>query len=185
MIDPETEARLLALLRGKRREREDGLRELFETTRSALYGIALRMTGRPDLADDAVQETCVDVMRGIPSFRGESRLTSWLFRVAVRASVRVGSRARRREEVVSEELVGELAGGEDPSVASAQRDSAARILNAIASLPAPRRAVIALSALEGLPQTEVALVLGIPDGTVYSRLHEARKALKARLDAKG
>ena len=185
MIDPRTEERLLALLRGKRRERDAGLRELFESTRPALYGIALRMTGRPDLADDAVQETCVDVLRGIEGFRGEARLTSWLFRIAVRASLRVASRARRRDDVASDELVGEVAGGEDPSVTSAQRDAAARILNAIASLPGPQRAVIALSALKGLAQTEVAEVLGIPTGTVYSRLHEARKALKARLETKG
>ncbi|QDU65370.1 RNA polymerase sigma factor [Engelhardtia mirabilis] len=178
MIDLVDEARLLTLLRGRGAEREAAVRELFELTRTSLFGLALRMTGRPDLADDAVQETFVDVLRGIAGFRGDARLTTWLFRVAVRASTRVASRARGREEVLPDDLD---AGSRDPSHSATQRDSAARILRAIAALPAPLRAVVALSALEGLAQTEVAQVLGIPSGTVYSRLHEARARLREAL----
>lgn len=183
MIEAHDEARLVASLRGGRRERDAAVRELFELTRTSLYGLALRMTGRPDLADDAVQETFVDVLRGIGGFRGEARLSTWLFRVAVRAATRVAARARRREELLPGELLpGERdAGGESPAHSAAQRDAAARILAAIAALPAPLRAVVALSALEDLRRAEVGEVLGIPTGTVDSRLHAARARLRATL----
>lgn len=178
MIEATDEARLVASLSGGRRERDAAVRELFELTRTSLYGLALRMTGHPELADDAVQEAFVDVLRGVGGFRGEARLSTWLFRVAVRAATRVAARARRREELLPEGLD---AGGESPAHSAAQRDAAARILAAIAALPAPLRAVVALSALDDLPQTEVARVLGLPTGTVYSRLHEARARLRESL----
>lgn len=179
MIGPEEEARVLALLRGGPRERDAGMRELFERTRASLFGLALRMTGRSDLADDAVQETLVDVLRGVDGFQGEARLTTWLFRIAVRASMRVAARAEGRSRALPEEM---SRVAESPAQLAEQRDSAARILAAIASLPAGQRAVLALSALEGLPQTEVARILGVPPGTVYSRLHSARRMLRERLE---
>ena len=179
MIDRSEETRLLGLLRGGPRQRRRGLRELFEAVREPLFGLALRMTGRPDLADDAVQETFLDVLKGIEGFRGESRLTTWLFRIAVRAATRVATRSRRPTEVLTDELDDAAAG---PSESTAQLDAAARILRAIASLPPAQRAVVSLTALHELSQTEVAEVLGIPVGTVYSRLHEARARLKAELE---
>ena len=182
MIDADEERRLLALLRGSRRDRERGLRELFESVRQPLFGLALRMTGRPDLADDAVQETCVDVLRGLPGFRGDAKLTTWLFRIAVRAATRVaaraGARIGSRRAALPEDLVDPARG---PSQEATQLDSAARILAAIHALPAPQRAVVSLTALEELSQTEVADVLGIPVGTVYSRLHDAREQLRRSL----
>lgn len=179
MIGRDDETRIVAQLRAGGRKRDAGVRELFELTRRPLYGLALRMTGRPDLADDAVQETFVDVVRGVRSFRGDARLTTWLYRVAVRAALRVASRARGRDEELPAEPID---AGEDPAHAAAERDSADRILAAIAALPAPQRAVVALSALEGLAQTEIAEVLGIPPGTVHSRLHEARARLRETLE---
>lgn len=181
MIARDDEARLLALLRAGGRERDAGVRELFELTRKPLYGLALRMTGRPDLADDAVQETFVDVVRGVAGFRGQARLSTWLYRVAVRAALRVATRAQGRAEALPDDLDAHT---EDPSHDPAQRDAAARILRAIAALPAPYRAVVALSALEGLSRSEVAEVLNLPTGTVDSRLHEARSRLREALGAR-
>ena len=179
MIEPADEERLLGLLRGSRRERDRGMRELLERVREPLFGLALRMTGRPDLADDAVQETFLDALGGLKAFRGESRLTTWLFRIAVRAAARVAGRTRVGAEVLPDELHDRTAG---PSESAEQVDAANRILRAIASLPPPQRAVVSLTALEELSQVDVAEVLGIPVGTVYSRLHEARARLRERLD---
>lgn len=178
MIDPETERGILTRLRGGRRARTRAIGDLFEALREPLFGLTLRMTGRPDLADDAVQEAFLDVMRGWESFRGESRLSTWVFRIAVRAALRVAARAATRSEVVPEELRDGSAG---PSETLAQADSAARVLHAIAELPPGQRAVVSLMALEELSQVEVAEVLGLPAGTVYSRLHEARAGLRERL----
>lgn len=178
MIEPDDEARLIGQLGSGGRARDAALEELFQRLRQPLFGLALRMTGRPDLADDAVQEALVDVLRGIPGFRGDARLTTWAYRIAVRAATRVAARNRRAHEDLSEDLA---AGAADPQRLAAERDGAARILAAIAKLPAPMRAVVALSALDGLDQTEVAEVLGVPVGTVYSRLHAARARLRELL----
>lgn len=178
MIAAEDEERLLSLLRGDSKAREAGQRELFELTREGLFGLALRMTGRPDLADDAIGETMLDVIQGLKSFRGEARLTTWLYRVAVRASLRVAARARDRTVELPSGLVSSVSG---PAQSAERRDEAERILAAIAGLPPRQRAVVALSALEELPLTEVAAILGVPEGTVHSRLHAARERLLERL----
>ena len=179
MIEPKVQARLLAGLRGAREERERALAELFDRSRRPLFGLALRMTGRPDLADDAVQEAFVDVLRGAAGIRGEARLTTWLYRVAVRAATRVAARARPRAAPLPEDLA---AGAGEPADSVSQREGAALVLRALAALPAPERAVLALAAVGDLPQTEIAAVLGIPAGTVYSRLHQARARLRAALE---
>lgn len=179
MIDERDEARLSQALAGSKRQQQDALREPFEHLRGPLFGMALRMTGRPDLADDAVQEALVDVLRGAHTFRAEARLTTWVYRIALRAATRVAARARtRRSAALPEELTGRAP---DPAQTTEQRDAAARILRAIASLSAPQRAVVALSALEDVPLVEVAKILGVPEGTVHSRLHAARAKLRDAL----
>ena len=189
MIRPEDEARLIAGLRGDATTRDEALRELFELTRTPLYSLALRMTGRADLADDAVQEAFVDLLRSRSAFRGDARLTTWLFRIVVRAATRVAARSRGAHEPLPEEL-GAASGpstgaSDDPSTRGERREAAARILRAIRSLPAPQRAVLALSALQDLPQVEIAAILGVPEGTVHSRLHHAKKRLRERLEQDG
>lgn len=178
MIPVEDQRRLLELLRGGSASRDEALRELFERTRERLYSLALRMTGRADLADDAVQETFVDVLRAHSSFRGDARLTTWLFRVAVRAATRVAARGPCRSEPLPDELPSPTG---DPSVRGERADAVARVLRAMSALPAPQRAVLALNALQDLPQTEIATILGVPEGTVYSRLHHARERLRQSL----
>jgi RNA polymerase sigma-70 factor (ECF subfamily) len=75
-----------------------------------------------------------------------------------------------------------VTGGDGAPEALAQREGAARILAAMSRLPAPQRAVLALAALDDLPQTEIAAVLGVPPGTVYSRLHQARERMRKALE---
>lgn len=179
MIDSTTEARLVAALADSKRDQQAALRELFELLQAPLFGMALRMTGRPDLADDAVQEAFVDVLRGARTFRGDARLTTWVYRVALRAATRVAARAERRRSVaLPEELIGHAP---DPATSTEQRESASRVLAAIAALSAPQRSVVALSALQDVPLVEIAAILGIPEGTVHSRLHAARTKLRESL----
>lgn len=97
----------------------------------------------------------------------------------MRAAIRVAGRAEKRAAPLPDELA---TGGDEPPDALAQREGAARVLAALSRLPAPQRAVLALAALDDLPQTEIAAVLGVPVGTVYSRLHEARERVRAALE---
>ncbi|MCY2959358.1 MAG: sigma-70 family RNA polymerase sigma factor [Planctomycetota bacterium] len=192
MIEPSVEARLVADLQGRdRRARDRALDELFGLVGRPLFQLCLRVTCRPADAEDAVQETFIDVLRGVDGFRADARLTTWLFRVAIRAALRVKSRGERGERVSArafddvemEERAAPATGGErDPATLAAEREGAARVLSAIARLPAAQRTVLGLAALDELPRAQIAEILGVPIGTVDSRLHAARDTLRAELE---
>lgn len=181
MIDPALEGRWLELLRAGGGGREEALREMLAQLGKPLFQLCLRVAGDATDAEDAVQETFVDVLRGIAGFRGEARLTTWIFRIAIRVATRVRNRRVRRGHASFEAVEWPAASTADPSTSAQQRENAARILAAIGRLPAAQRTVLALAALDELPQTEVAAILGVPVGTVYSRLNAARARLRDEL----
>lgn len=170
-LTSEEEAAILAGVRAggaARRAASDGL---CRALREPLHALCLHLTGRRADAEDAVQEVLVAVDRGLPAFRGAARLTTWVYRIALRASLQ--ARARRRD---GEPLDPETPGGGGEG-AMAIRDEARRATAALARLPAEPRALLSLFAIDGLSHAEIADILGIPEGTVWSRLHAARKAL--------
>lgn len=180
MIDAATEARLVAAMRsGDAAAHDAAVGELHAGTARSLFQLCLRIACDAADADDAVQETFVDLLRGVRSFRGEARLTTWLFRIAIRAATRVRNRRTNRQHILVD--AAELPGDDDPVARAADRENAARLLAAIDELPAAQRAVVGLAAIEGIAHAQIAAVLGIPVGTVGSRLHEARDRLRALL----
>lgn len=190
MIDVAIESRLVAQLRSRdSRSREAALAQLFDLLGRPLLQLCLRVTCDPTDAEDAVQETFVDVLRGIDGFRSDARLSTWVFRVAIRAALRIRTRrATRREQAPVERdddeapHAREIEGaGPDPSAIAQERESTAKILAAIERLPLAQRTVLGLAALDEMPQTEVAEILGVPVGTVYSRLSAAREQLRVEL----
>ena len=165
------EAEVLAGIRSGGAARRAASEMLCRGLREPLLGLCLHLTGRRADAEDATQEALVAVDRGLPSFRGEARLTTWAYRIAVRAAL--STRARRRDgEPVDPETPGR--GGEGEMVA---RDEARRVAAALSRLPAEPRVVLSLFAVEGLAHAEIAEILGLPVGTVWSRLHAARRML--------
>lgn len=184
MIDPAIEQRLVAELGSRDAStRAAALGELYDHVGERLRALCLRVACDRTDADDAVQETFVDVMRGLSSFRAESRLSTWIFRIAIRAAMRVRNRRgrvdRRGAAQADESHAGDPA--LDPGVIAIEREGTERVLAAIERLDAPQRAVLALAALDDVPQTEIAAILGVPVGTVYSRLFAARENLRAEL----
>jgi RNA polymerase sigma factor (sigma-70 family) len=182
VIDPATEQRLLPALRsGDTAARDAAMHELHERMGRALFQLCMRVACDPNDAEDALQETYVDALRGIGAFRGEAKLATWLFRIAVRAATRVRSRGgpRRHADLADHEPVG----GADPVAIAVERENAARLLAAIAELPAMQRTILGLASLQEFAHGDIAAVLGIPVGTVGSRLHEAKERLRERLAA--
>ena len=183
MIDATAEARLVAALRGgDLHARDAAIAELHERTARPLFQLCLRVACDAADADDAVQETFVDVLRGIGAFRGDAKLSTWLFRIAIRAATRVRNKTARRRHAVTD--ADAVAGSDDPVARAAERENAQRLLAAIDQLPAAQRAVVGLAAIQGIEHAEIAAVLGIPVGTVGSRLHEARDRLRVLLAAR-
>lgn len=190
MIDPQIEAQLVARLRDASQEvQAAALGELYRMLGMPLLQVCLRITCHRADAEDALQETFIDVLRALPSFRGEARFSTWVFRIAIRVAMRGRGRRKRDAERISAEDLGSLAEGAargelDPSAVVVERESAARVLEAIERLPAIHRTVLGLAAVEELPQTEIAAILGVPVGTVYSRLNAARESLRKELETR-
>jgi RNA polymerase sigma-70 factor, ECF subfamily len=161
----------------------EGDRDAYETLARAsadrLYAIAYQITRDADRASDAVQQALVGMWRDLPSLRDTSRFDGWTYRLVVRASLQ-DLRQRRRANVVqlSPDVV--ASGDRDIAVDAALRDQLER---GLAALTPDHRAVIVLRHLVGLQIDEIGDVLGIPRGTVASRLHHATNALRAAIDA--
>jgi len=133
--------------------------------------------------DDAVQEVFVAVYKSLPSFRGESQLSTWIYRIAARHVSRLASR-RRFREMLSSVLWREMK--DEPSttqahhegVGSAERSSDLEMLDRMLEKLSPKkRTALVLFEIEGLPVEQVAEIVGCPVNTVWSRLHHARAEL--------
>jgi len=137
-----------------------------------LLALCLNLCGNASDAEDALQETLLALHLG--RFRGESSIETFAYRVALRQALRI--KARRR--LAAQPPRDEPATGPGPIEASAD---ARTVLRAMARLPEEQRAVLSLFAIEGLRHREIAQILGIPEGTVWSRLHAARRRLQDEL----
>jgi len=150
--------------------------ELFERFRAPVDRLLRRMLG-PD-TEDCLQEVFVDVFRGLASFEGKARLSTWIYRIALRRAWKCAA-ARRRVLRRREDI--DLA---DVPAAPAAADGEAlarRFAAALERLDPGQRAVLALTAIESLGPGEIAEVLGVPVGTVHSRLSRARARMRELL----
>jgi RNA polymerase sigma-70 factor (ECF subfamily) len=171
------EAAVLAGVRRGGAGRGVAFEALFRALRLPVLGLCLHVTGRRSDAEDALQETFLAVHRALPVFRGESGLSTWVFRIALRAALQL--RARRRDHAEIDPETPAPWGGEATLVA---REEARRVQAALGELSAEHRSVLALFALDGLGHAAIAEILGVPEGTVWSRLHVARARLREMLE---
>lgn len=173
------EGDLLARIRAGGKARDGAVQELFRAYRAPLLALCVNITGSRTDAEDALQEVFLAAHRALPRFRGEARLSTWLWRIAVRAALAARTRPERAESELPE------LPGPPPERALQARDEARRVAAAMARLTAEHRVVLSLFAVDGLRHADIAAVLGVAEGTVWSRLHEARRALAALLVERG
>ncbi len=148
--------------------------EIFRRHRDQLWAVALRTTGDPEDAADAVQDALISAMRHAASFRGDAKVSTWLHRIVVNACL---DRLRRRAAHPTSPLPDD---DHAPSALRddyADRDTAADVHAALATLPAEQRAAIVLVDIEGYPVDEVAAMLEVPSGTIKSRCARGRAKL--------
>lgn len=152
------------------------LERLIEHHDGPLRALAYRLLGDRDRMDDALQEAYLKAYRALPGFRGESSPGTWLYRIAYNACLDELARTR---PVVSLESVRERP---DPRPSAAERIPARQSLAAaLAALPPEDRAAVILVDAHGFDYRSAGEVLGIPAGTIASRLHRARAALRRAL----
>jgi RNA polymerase sigma-70 factor (ECF subfamily) len=161
--------------------------------RRLLYATAMRLTANQAEAEDLVQETYLRAFRSYASFRAGTNLRAWLFRILTNANInRHRARQRRPAESSLDELADAIHGrlrdddrrrmgpsAEDELLATL---SDGEVLTALDDLSPAYRDTVLLADVEGLTYREVADRLGVPIGTVMSRLHRGRTALRTSLE---
>jgi len=139
-------------------------------------------------AADAAQEVFLVAFRKLHEFEGRSRLSTWLFGICLRVARDRGRLAHVRREVAGDdELLDRVEGSSDVSAEAERHEAAALLERILADLDFDQRAVFSLFELEGLGGDEIAELLQLPVGTVYSRLRLAREAFQrsvSRLQAR-
>ena len=157
--------------------------ELVRTQQHRVYGLALRMLGNAAEAQDIAQEAFLRAHRGLAEFRGDARLSTWLYSIVSRLCLnRLAGSERRLERHGEETLAGLADASPRPDQALERGELDEALHRAIAELPEERRIVVVLRDVEGLAYEEIAEVLTLPVGTVRSRLHRARLDLKEKLE---
>jgi RNA polymerase sigma-70 factor (ECF subfamily) len=151
--------------------------ELVVRHRDRVYAVALRLTRNPADAEDALQDTFLNAYRGLARFGGRARVSTWLYRIAANASFDVIARRRGRDQPLDEGAHEPAATG-DPFAQSAERRALER---ALAALPDEFREAVVLCDIAGLGAGEAAELIGVPAGTVKSRVFRARALLAAAL----
>lgn len=157
----------------------DAFEELYRRHFRRVYSLALRMTGRPEEAEDLTQETFTHLYNKIGSFRGESAFTTWLHRMTVNQVLMHFRRRKSRPEFTTFE-------GETPVqiVQGTENQDKMPVVdrlileNAIQKLPPGYRSVFVLHDIEGYEHGEIGEMLGISEGTSKSQLHKARLKLR-------
>jgi RNA polymerase sigma-70 factor (ECF subfamily) len=192
LSDDRSEAQFIARLVARD---ESAFNELVLTYERRVYGLVFRMLGRRDEAEDLAQEVFVQVFKAIDQFRGESKLSTWIHRIAVNL-------CKNRTKYLSRRHAGE----QDDIDAMAERVpmTAARaatvgdvsrpdelvegmqleaiVKRSIQKLEPEFREALILADVEDMPYEEIAQIMGVPVGTVKSRIHRARAQLKTLVE---
>ena len=147
----------------------------------AIYRLSYAIVGDEADARDSTQETFIAAWRSIRELRDPDRFDAWLQRIAVNAArMMLRARGRRRVREIPAGDVGRLAVASDGGTrAIPERSDADTLGAALEGLPLDQRTILVLHHLEGHGVAELAAILGVPAGTVKSRLHTARTALAA------
>jgi len=165
----------------------DALVELYGRYQRPLFGYLLRLAADRGLAEELLQDTLVAAWTSAGSFAGRSSVRTWLFGIARRQA---HNTLRRRSlplaatmadaDTAPDETPDGDPGPEDRALAGADRSD---MVDALSRLSPAHREVLILALVQGMPQPELAAVLGTPLGTVKSRLHHAKAALRRALTA--
>jgi RNA polymerase sigma-70 factor (ECF subfamily) len=167
----------------------EAFNEIVRRYQDKLFNAVIRHVGDYNDAHDIVQQSFLNAYRNLRSFKEESNLGTWLYRIAFNQSVSF-FRSRGRNRAVSFDgraaQDGEVGGFEpaaeaDPSAGTARAELRDRIQEALLTLDDESRRIVILREFEGCDYVEIARVMEVPIGTVRSRLHRARLALKSQL----
>ena len=153
----------------------DAFSQLVRRYQGHVWRLSLRLTNDPSAADDVTQEAFVRVYRFLPRYRGDARFSTWLFSIARNCALDELRRVERRRRLSGELQTHEARPGD--------HGVRLEVAEALAGLPRELREPVVLIDMFGTTYAEVAAMLGVPLGTIKSRVHRARELLAAALVA--
>jgi RNA polymerase sigma-70 factor, ECF subfamily len=168
------------LVEACRRGERPAMQALYEQYRRRVFALIARIVGAQE-AEELTQDVFLRAFRGLAAFRGDSKLSTWMYRLAVNAALSHASRTlNRQKRAVGED---ELLALPAPADVGLRGDPKlrARLNSALDELPAGYRAVLVLHDVEGLQHEEIADILGCRVGTSKSQLHKARARMRELL----
>jgi RNA polymerase sigma-70 factor (ECF subfamily) len=155
---------------------------LFDRFSGDVYRFLHRVCGGDTAElDDLVQTTFLEVYRAAPRFRRRSAVKTWIFGIAVNVSRHHARGETRRRAALARFAEAPGGAAPRPDDATERAELLARLADALAALPEPLRVAYVMCVLEEVPAREAALALGVREGSVWRRVHEAREALRAAL----
>jgi RNA polymerase sigma-70 factor (ECF subfamily) len=164
-----------------RRGDEDAFRELVDRYKNLVFGLIARTVQDRSRAEDLSQEVFLKVHRGLPYFRGEARLSTWIYRIVANLCLQERKQPAAAISLDDSER-GERIAPTAPDPQFTDFELRDRLEKAIARLPGPYRLLIAAHYLEGVQYEDLAEGLKIPLGTVKTQLHRAKRQLRELLE---
>ncbi len=175
------------IVRGLKKGENWAFEFLYRDFAGKIGSIAKAYLGSDDV-DDVVQEVMMRVFKGINKFKGDSRLSTWIYRITVNVCKDFLSKYKKRSEILTDFSEDEEAtlphpvADMDTSMTAAGEVEYERVLQALEKLPAEDRLLIKLRDIDGLSYEEISQILAKPVGSVKSSLHYARKRLRKLLE---
>jgi RNA polymerase sigma-70 factor (ECF subfamily) len=165
-------------------DREAEFRRLVRDHNVRLFRFVLKHLGHRADAEEVTQQVFLEAHRTLASFRGDAALSTWLYGIAMNMVRNFHRRSphRRYEFVSDDELQLKASEDDSPETLAGRRDQVRRLRDGLQELSADMREVVTLVLLEGLAYDEAARVLGVPVGTVRSRLFRARAHLRQKVE---
>lgn len=155
----------------------NGFEGVVEHHQKMIYSLAFRMVGNHADADSLAQETFFKAYRNLDGFRGGSSIGTWLWRIASHTCIDFLKKRQRRREVLEPNGMWKAVDGADPSLDAQAEERRDIVRRTLCDLEPEDRAMITLTAMEGVSHRETADILGIPAGTVSWRVLEIKKKL--------
>ncbi|MBD2702491.1 RNA polymerase sigma factor [Spirosoma sp. BT702] len=187
MNDPKN---LFLLLEQIRQGNEPAFRQLYEITKSRVFNTALSYVRSREDAEEITQEVFIDVFRSAGSFEGDANVTTWIYRITVNKSLDFIKQKKRQKRFAFLTSLFDRDTGEvvhhppdfvHPGVALENQENAARLFQAIDTLPEKQKTAYILTRIEGLSNIEAAQVMSTSVGAVESLLQRANENLKKQL----
>lgn len=168
---------------------EDAWREFIEAYKHMVYSLAYEMLRNAEDAEDAAQEVFINAFRAIGSFRGDARLSTWLYRVTknvclnyIRQRDRVDYESLDNQEVNWEDIVSDEDSFPSPEEIALRRELREVVRRKIDELPPIYRTAIIMCDIQQLSYDEAAQILNVPVGTLKSQVFRGRRMLKEKLE---